>query len=354
LAEISCSDRPPLRAVARHPCAREQSPMPIMSRFIPLLAFAAGCEAWGPDGHTIVAHIGDSLLDPKVHDVLLQDLGSTSLSDAATWCDDFDHSPTGRWSEPLHFINYPGQTCAFNWARDCKNDMCNVGALLNYSGQVFDRTTSKASRLVALKFVIHMMGDLHQPLHVASAADRGGNDIHVETDFAPSGMLSRSGSNNLHRVWDTTLVEQIISELSEEQNAGGVHNWQVLSKLLVDRLQGEWNQNLTEWRKVVAEDDTDSAALAGLPAAVAAHRNETLLRAGLSYVAGKTAAIGCTHAYVRSDGSRIQSGDSLDRDYFEWARPTVEIQLAKAGARLAQILSDSLALSEMAEVALVI
>jgi len=318
--------------------------------------FAGRCQAWGPDGHMVVAHVADRLLDPKVQDVLLKDLGSTSLSDAATWCDDFDHSPIGRWSEPLHYINYPGHACAFDWARDCKQDICNAGALLNYSGQVFDRSTSKESRLVALKFVIHMMGDIHQPLHVASADDRGGNDIHVETSFASgyqrskhSGGHGHGHGGNLHQVWDATLVEEIITELRQEQgeNGDGSQNWQLLSDLLWKRLEGDWSRNLTEWRKVVAEDGASgSDALR--------ESNPSQLKAGLSWVAGRTASIGCSNAYVGSDGHRIQSGETLGRDYFEFTKPIVEIQLAKAGARLAQVLSDSLERSAMAEAVFVV
>jgi len=330
--------------------------------------FAGRCQAWGPDGHMIVAHVADRLLDPKVQDVLLNDLGSTSLSDAATWCDDFDHSPIGRWSEPLHYINYPGQACAFDWARDCKQDLCNAGALLNYSGQVFDRSTSKESRLVALKFVIHMMGDIHQPLHVASADDRGGNDIHVETSFASgyqrskhSGGHGHGHGGNLHQVWDATLVEEIITELGQErgENGDGSQNWQLLSDLLWKRLEGAWSSNLTEWRKVVAEDGaggSDALRESEPPrgAALAAQRNPSQLKAGLSSVAGRTASLGCSHAYVGSNGHRIQSGETLGRDYFEFNRPIVEVQLAKAGARLAQVLSDSLELSAMAEAVFVV
>jgi len=300
--------------------------MALLRAGVAAVALAGTTEAWGPDGHTTVAHIADSLLSPELQKVLKDELGATSLTNASTWCDDFDHTREGEWSEALHFINYPQERdCSFDWARDCANDWCNVGAIVNYTEQVFDPTSSLQERLIALKFVIHMTGDVHQPLHVACAKDRGGNDIHVHFDF--DAQRDRRGKDHLHAVWDKDLVLQDLDELSSGQNDdfGPKGNWPLLTKSLLQRLQGEWKEHAADWEKDVAS--LDNAAL----------------REGLAKVASETAALSCSTAYANMDGSRIESGDLLGRDYFERAKPVIEMQLAKAGARLSQLLHDALA-----------
>jgi len=304
-----------------------------MARFAALVGAAVlgACEAWGQDGHTIIAHVADALLDPEVNKVLLADLGKESLSDAATWCDDFDHTSAGRWSGPLHYINYPGKACSFDWSRDCKKDWCNVGALSNYTTQVWDSSLPSAARLMALNFMIHMMGDLHQPLHVGSGDDRGGNTIHVSFDF--TGKSPSNWRPELHAVWDTDIIVQIIDDLSAAESPEypkSHHNWQLLSEDILKRVKGEWASNATAWSAVVAEKRADAT-----------------FRKGLSVVAGESAARSCEFAYVQPDGTRIQDGDKLTAEYYQHVKPVVTTQLAKGGVRLARLLGDSLAASRM-------
>lgn len=290
-------------------------------------ALARGAAAWGVDGHATVATVADAFLSPAVNQLLMADLGTESLAKAAIWADDFDHSPEGKWSEALHYINYPGTTCTFDWQRDCANDFCNVGAIANYSKQVWDKNISPANRLVALQLVIHMVGDVHQPLHVASADDRGGNAIRISYDFSTNNA-PRSG--NLHAAWDDYILVQSITDLTPVRGLRGsppFHNYKVLSDDLIKKLQGEWSGNATTWKSTVA----------------AAKSDETQLRKGLSVVAGETASAGCDFAYRSTTGELIKSGDLLDEQYYTSRKPVVAVQLAKAGIRLTQILTDALA-----------
>lgn len=298
-----------------------------------LLSLAGNAFAWGPDGHTIVAHIAEKFLNAQVDATLRSDLGNITLTAASDWNDDFDHTKAGKWSEALHYINYPGQACNFDWSRDCKDDWCNVGALVNYSHQVFNASLTADDRLMALKFIIHMMGDVHQPLHVASSDDEGGNLIKIGGNhFAsmPEQWLNRSAT--LHSQWDSDLVVVSISELDNTtvdlEFPVEYHNWPVLAAELEQRLFGNWSSNRSQWQQPLATP-----------------KDEASLRAGLSVVAGESAALGCQYAYVNTDGNRVQTGDVLERDYYLRAKPVVEVQLAKGGARLAQILNGAYAMS---------
>eukprot|EP00927_Polykrikos_kofoidii_P001388 TRINITY_DN1050_c0_g1_i1.p1 TRINITY_DN1050_c0_g1~~TRINITY_DN1050_c0_g1_i1.p1 ORF type:complete len:330 (-),score=56.47 TRINITY_DN1050_c0_g1_i1:155-1099(-) len=289
-------------------------------------------DAWGPDGHTIIAHIADYYLSPEVANILKSDLYNVSLNNASDWCDDFDHSREGEWSAALHFINYKGHACKFDWAADCKDDWCNAGAIVNYSKQIFSPGTSKIDRFFALKFVIHMVGDIHQPLHVANGDDRGGNMIKLGKPLF-SDKFKPEGSKTLHGVWDTTLLVEDINELANStqmdwQFVPTYHNWTVLAKLLEKRLDNEWASKKDDWQAVVSGS-----------------RDEAKLRDGLAVVADESAELGCTHAYNHADGSAVKSGEVLQRDYFLRAQPVVEEQLAKGGVRLAILLEEALAKS---------
>lgn len=291
-------------------------------------------DAWGPDGHTIIAHIADYYLSPEVANILKSDLYNVNLNNVSDWCDDFDHSPEGRWSAPLHFINYKDHACRFDWAADCKDDLCNAGAIVNYSKQIFNPSTSKTDRFFALKFVIHMVGDIHQPLHVANGDDRGGNSIELEKPLF-SEKFKPEGSKTLHGVWDTTLLVEDINELANSTQPDPnfvptYHNWTVLAKMLEKRLDNEWASNKHDWQAVVSGS-----------------RDEAKLRDGLSVVAEESAELGCKYAYNHADGSAVKSGEVLKRDYFLRAQPVVEEQMAKGGVRLATLLEEALAKSRM-------
>jgi len=305
------------------------------------LVFLIGCllvggaDAWGVDGHTIVAHIADHYLAPEVSKLLHDDLYNVSLNNASDWCDDFDHTPGGRWSAPLHFINYAHGACSFKWADDCKNDWCNVGAIVNYSRQIFDTSVSKADRFIALKFVVHMMGDVHQPLHVSEGSNEGGNAIKIPFPHISTNQANWSGHDtNLHAIWDDQLLVQDIYDMENGRKlmqsswVPNYHDWWVLANALEKRMDSEWAANKTAWQ-----------------AGMAGSRNETKLREALANVAQESAVYSCKVAYNYADGSAVQEQDVIDRDYFLRARPVIEEQLAKGGARLAVLLQESLAAS---------
>lgn len=309
-------------------------------RVLLLLTCLGYVNAWGPDGHTIIAHIASTLLTPEVNATLNSLLGTsdpvTSLNYASDWCDDFDHSPEGAWSEGLHFVNYPGHSCSFDWATDCKDDYCNVGAIANYSKQVADASLDSATRLIALKFIIHMMGDAHQPLHVASGDDRGGNEISLGgNQFSPNQSHWEKGGN-LHSQWDSALVEQDIYDMMAAPNAllGSTkkpfpihyHQWYRITNKLEALISGDWSSKAAAWAQDMAEPSDD-----------------TTFRAGLASMANGTAVYGCQYAYTNEDGVRVKSGDTLTRAYYLRAQPIVEEQLAKGGVRLAQLLNKVLA-----------
>ncbi len=160
--------------------------------------------AWGPVGHRAVADLAERQLDAKaLAEVrrLLKPVDERNLADVATWPDEIRNDPTKKdlWKDtsPLHYINFRDKTCVYVPPRDCPDGKCVVGGLQKYVAILGDRHRSDAERLDALRFVVHFVGDIHQPLHAGYRDDKGGNDVQVR--FEGKG-------ENLHKVWDSGLL----------------------------------------------------------------------------------------------------------------------------------------------------
>lgn len=166
-----------------------------------LLAVPGLAGAWGFNGHRIIGELAEQALPAPVRAEireLLADEPSPTLAAISTWADEVRGEEawrhTGRW----HFLNFPRDSCRFSQRRDCPDGNCIVGAIESQLKILGDRGRPRAERTVALKFVVHFIGDLHQPLHAGYADDRGGNDEQIR--FGMRGL-------NLHAFWDSTLLD---------------------------------------------------------------------------------------------------------------------------------------------------
>jgi hypothetical protein len=161
-------------------------------------------RAWGPDGHRIVAELAQRHLGPAAEaqvERLLAPEHTGRLADVATWADDMQDDPSQQvlWkaTRGLHYINFRDRTCDYRPPRDCRDGRCVVGGLQHYVALLADRHQSDAVRRQALKFVVHFVGDVHQPLHAGYRHDKGGNTYQVRF---------RGQGSNLHRVWDSGML----------------------------------------------------------------------------------------------------------------------------------------------------
>jgi hypothetical protein len=159
-------------------------------------------NAWGDMGHEAIAYIAQDFVTPQTATFVQNALSDTSTSymaNAATWADTYRYTSAGSWSKPLHFIDAndsPPTSCSVEFGRDCSNGECVVNAIKNFTAQVQDSSTSAAELLNAMRFVIHFIGDIHQPLH-DEALDVGGNTIAVTYD---------GDSTNLHRKFHSRQI----------------------------------------------------------------------------------------------------------------------------------------------------
>ncbi len=175
---------------------------------IPLNAYA-----WGAKGHAVVAEVAERGLTPNVAQQVRSLNFAAPLRDIASlpddWRADEDKKLRPGDTGPLHYSNTPNEQAKFDRARDCKDDQCVVAAIEKYTAVLKDRTQPRDKRREALIYVVHFMGDLHQPMHAAGGQvidektgqmvpDRGGNSVKVRY----LGI-----ETNLHSIWDTALVE---------------------------------------------------------------------------------------------------------------------------------------------------
>lgn len=158
--------------------------------------------AWGPEGHEVIAHLAALNLTPKAKAQVAALLGGeaeAAMAIAANWADEIrDLRPeTSAW----HFVNIEiDGDLQYDPARDCHAGDCVV-AQIERDEAVLAGNAPAARKAEALKFLIHFVGDVHQPLHAGDHHDRGGNMVRV--------VLRRGRPESLHHVWDDDVVAEL-------------------------------------------------------------------------------------------------------------------------------------------------
>jgi hypothetical protein len=155
-----------------------------------------GTAFWYDEGHRLVARLAETRLTPRTAEAVRELLGGQTLADASLWADRIRGQR--RETGPLHFVNIPLGADRYIPERDCPHDRCIIAAIARDRRILADTAASPAARAEALRFLVHFIGDLHQPLHVANDGDRGGNE-------RPVSFLG--ATRNLHEVWDGELLE---------------------------------------------------------------------------------------------------------------------------------------------------
>lgn len=183
--------------------------MPSLRRFLALIPLSLlllqpmPAAAFGPLGHRIIGDLAQRQLTPAAAAqvrALLAGEPDPTLAGVSNWADELrDNDPdrgkaTARW----HYVNFPHGDCAYAPARDCPDGNCVVAAINRNFLALSDRSRSNPERAEALKFLVHFVGDVHQPLHAGYRDDRGGNDFQINY---------RDEGSNLHSVWDSLILD---------------------------------------------------------------------------------------------------------------------------------------------------
>lgn len=274
-------------------------PPPRLRRLLPIFVFAAtfvssSSLAWGPEGHRIVAHIAEQRLTTQALeriDRLLKPGERLSDNSVCNWPDYIRHDQpeTAAW----HFVDIPFGAANYDAARDCPTGQCIVAEIAVLTATLQNPDARLRDRARALRFLVHFVADLHQPLHCISRDDdRGGN---LRTIRFPN----QTKETNLHAVWDMSLVHAALGTNDSLTYA------EALSHRITERDETAWtNGTIADWA-IEGHDIAVSKTYSGIPP-----------------VGGPPFP--------------------LTQEYVDLNRLVVEDQLMKAGVRLATVLNQAL------------
>lgn len=165
---------------------------------------------WGATGHRVAGQIAEEYLSPQARLAIEDVLGVETLAQASTWPDFMRADPDEFWqstANPWHYVTVPPGKAYREVGAPEQGDAAS--ALERFTEQLRDPESSAEERALALRFIVHIVGDLHQPLHVGNGEDRGGNDVDVTFFGEPT---------NLHRLWDSQMIDR--RQLSFSEMAG--------------------------------------------------------------------------------------------------------------------------------------
>lgn len=151
--------------------------------------------AWGPQGHMVVAQVAENNLSPTAKSAVRKLLQNQSLAEVANWADFIKSKKEWAHTKPWHFVTIEDGEDYSTSEHNHEGDV--VGAITEMVEILKRRDSSAVSKENALKFIVHFVGDIHQPLHVGRGDDRGGNDIRINFE---------GRNSNLHALWDTLMI----------------------------------------------------------------------------------------------------------------------------------------------------
>lgn len=196
-----------------------------------LLTIQAQSFGWGQTGHRVIGQIAEWHLSKRTYQQISKILGPESMAMASTWMDEIRSDTTYNFTYTWHWVTIPtGQ----QYDQAIQEPTGNAyAALQNIITALKSDTLSSLEEEAYLKMLIHLVGDLHQPLHVGTGEDRGGNDVQVQW---------MGEDTNLHSVWDSRMIDS--KQLSFTELA------QHLNRQITKQLRKNWQAaSLADWLK---------------------------------------------------------------------------------------------------------
>lgn len=245
-----------------------------------LTLIAINASAWGPKGHDTVAYIAECHLSKRAKKSIEQVLGGHSMVYVSCWLDNASHTPEYAHTKTWHYVNVDRDEQSYSVSyKEPNGDV--VTAINDCVAKLKSGELTPDEERVTLMMLIHLVGDMHCPMHAGYKSDRGGNDTHI-TFF--------NRQRKLHSVWDSEIVES-------------AHKW-----------------SYTEWQREV-----DRANKREIKAIQQGTPNDWI---------EETVAL-AKDVYLNSPTKR-----NLSYDYVNHYAPTIEQQFLKGGLRLAALLEE--------------
>lgn len=268
------------------------------------LAAVRTVSAWGELGHYTVAYIAQNFVDDDTRawaQTILRDTSDSYFANVAKFADDYrdDH----RWSSSFHYIdaednvNHSPPRCYVSWPHDCGKKGCIVTAVSNYTSRVQDPELSEEEISLALKMLVHFLGDITQPLHTENY-QIGGTRLNVKW---------KGNNQDLHGIWDSAMAQ----ELRGTPDLEHAKPW--ADDLSREIAGGIYKDRAACW--VTGLDINDATG-----SAVKMARDSNVLLCDI----------------VMPNGGEALEDQDLFPEYYNAAIDTVELQIAKGGYRLAK------------------
>ncbi|HEY2580422.1 MAG TPA: S1/P1 nuclease [Mucilaginibacter sp.] len=188
--------------------------------------------AWGTEGHRVAGQIAYSYLTPKARKAIQEILGYESVALASNWADFIKSDPAYSYLSPWHYIDFD-KVYTYPEMKEYLDNDANVDAYTKLNmliSELKKKNLSKENKLLYLRMLIHIVEDVHQPMHAAHADDKGGNDFKVNWFNNPT---------NLHSVWDSQLIE--FQQLSYTEYAAAINH-------TTEQQRAEWQKApISQW-----------------------------------------------------------------------------------------------------------
>lgn len=251
-----------------------------------MTCFGNEVYAWGTTGHRTVAEIAERHLDRKAKKEIAKLIGKEPLAYWATWADEIKSDTTKVWAHTSawHYVNFPSDLNRVVFDSILRHyPVSNLySALLENEEILKDKNQPLEKRQIALYFVVHLIGDMEQPMHIGRKADLGGNTINIK-------WFQRD--SNLHSIWDSQLIDY-------------------------------YKYNYTEYASVldIYDRKTNEELAAGNP-------EDWIFE---------------SYQLANQIYKKVKDGDTLDYKYAYYMKDTLNQQLLRGGLRLAKVLNELL------------
>ena len=306
--------------------------------FLAIVSLPSQARAWGCEGHQVIALLSekhltpnalamakkilaDSPIDPTL-DRYCKEGRTNPLADASTWPDDMRglRPETAPW----HYIDIPLGTTSRDVEKFCDpKEGCVTQAIRDELAVLRSAKSNPKDRADALRFLIHFVGDLHQPLHAATNNDEGGNCVPVAFfDTLPQvrNPQTESYAPNLHAVWDTNILERATTGKTVDQVAS--------------ELDATFGKKIAGWQKGSA--NIDAWVWESYEVAAKNVYGQLPVRIPVETPQPVKSCADDNHVSARN----LKLNEHLEEPYQDMAAPIVRQQVAKAGARLALLLNQ--------------
>lgn len=271
--------------------------------FLSLLLISTKAFGWGSTGHRVVGAVAEKYLDPAIAVSIQKITGGQTLSRISNWSDEIKSEPeTYQHTYNWHYTDWKDEDHEHD---ETKSSGKLMGAIRDQLAVLKDAGASRDKKFFALKFLVHLIGDLHQPLHVGNGLDQGGNKCKV---------TFQKKDTNLHALWDEGMID--FTNLSFTELANYV-------------AQGRTTQEILTWR---SGDALDWA------------KESKILRSSIyPNDVNPSSAPMSVKQYCRSDVVvTAEETPKLSYEYSYKFVPVMEKRLFQAGLRLAMVLNSAL------------